>query len=505
MWEKFKEIFEGLDRAYGQYKSGDPKSNGKVGGESFIVKKPVNNILWKKHLEGEEPSLGIIPITDDSTCKWGCIDVDSYPLDHKEIIKKIKNLHLPLIVCRSKSGGAHLFLFTKEWITASLMRDKLMEWAGKLGYANCEIFPKQIEIRADRGDTGNFLNLPYHSGNDTTRYAFNVDGSAAVLDQFFSLYDENSIGKNDLLSFKIKKEVKESDFSDGPPCLETLVEQGIEEGGRDNVLYQYTVYAKKKWPKKWQDKISAFNHKYIKSPLGHQEVTKTVNQHEKTDYQYKCKDQPMCSVCVSSVCVTRQFGIGGEGESKVNDLTKLQSDGESIYFLNVDGRRVCLTTQDLTNETKFHDACVEQINIWPKPKGKKDWRLHVQDLLQHCQTEYVSKAMTREGRFEAHLEDFILEQGQADDLEEIMSNRAYHDEKENVIYFRLNALENFLRRRNFHNFSKTRMINVIKEKRKGGDTQKRIGKKQVYVWWIPTIDNDETPLKIKSMDKTRVF
>ena len=46
-------------------------------------------------------------------------------------------------------------------------RDKLIEWAGELGYANCEIFPKQIEIKADRGDTGNFLNLPYHGGDDS--------------------------------------------------------------------------------------------------------------------------------------------------------------------------------------------------------------------------------------------------------------------------------------------------------------------------------------------------
>ena len=56
----------------------------------------------------------------------------------------------------------------------------------------------------------------------------------------------------------------------------------------------------------------------------------------KNDYRYKCKDQPMCKVCVSDVCVTRVFGIEGEGVSKIGDLTKIQSDGESIYFLNVD-------------------------------------------------------------------------------------------------------------------------------------------------------------------------
>jgi len=206
MWKKFKNIFEGLDRAYGQYKSADSKTNGKLGGQAFIRKDLVHDSLWIKHLEGEEPALGIIPITDNSTCRWGCIDVDTYPLEHKDIIKNIEKLHLPLVVCRSKSGGAHLFLFTTDWISASLMRSTLMEWAGELGHADCEVFPKQIEIRADRGDTGNYLNLPYHGGDNTNRYAFNIDGSgAATLDQFFSLYDKKSIGKDDLSSFKIKK------------------------------------------------------------------------------------------------------------------------------------------------------------------------------------------------------------------------------------------------------------------------------------------------------------
>ena len=76
--EKFKQIFSGLDRAYGQYLSGDLK-NGKQGGNAYIKKDNVSATLWKNHLEGVEPSLGIIPIRDDSTCSWGCIDIDTYP------------------------------------------------------------------------------------------------------------------------------------------------------------------------------------------------------------------------------------------------------------------------------------------------------------------------------------------------------------------------------------------------------------------------------------------
>ena len=104
-------------------------------------------------------------------------------------------------MCRSKSGGAHVFLFAKEPIKAKLVRDKLIEWAGELGYANCEIFPKQIEIKADRGDTGNFLNLPYHGGDDSLRYSFNDDGTSLNLTNFFDLYDQYCISEEDLVNF----------------------------------------------------------------------------------------------------------------------------------------------------------------------------------------------------------------------------------------------------------------------------------------------------------------
>ena len=139
--EKFKKIFEGLDRAYGQYTPGDIK-NGKVGGNAVTKRGFISDALWEDHLAGKAPSLGSIPIRDDSTCSWGCIDVDTYPLDYKKVISNIRKNNLPLVPCRSKSGGAHLFLFTEEPIAAEDMRNKLMELAGGLGYGNCEIFPK---------------------------------------------------------------------------------------------------------------------------------------------------------------------------------------------------------------------------------------------------------------------------------------------------------------------------------------------------------------------------
>jgi hypothetical protein len=95
---------------------------------------------------GKEPSLGIIPIRDDSTCSWGCIDVDTYPLEHNKIVEKIRRLELPLIVCRSKSGGAHLFLFTEEPVTAEDLRNKLTQLAAVLGYGIVKYFLNKLKL-----------------------------------------------------------------------------------------------------------------------------------------------------------------------------------------------------------------------------------------------------------------------------------------------------------------------------------------------------------------------
>ena len=122
---RFKSIFEGLDIAYGTYKIEKARGDGKQAGKAMVVRQPPTDDLWKKHLEGVEPSLGIIPIRADNTCIWGVIDIDQYPIDHKGLVDKIRKLKLPLVVCRSKSGGAHCFLFTKQPVAAIDMQTYL--------------------------------------------------------------------------------------------------------------------------------------------------------------------------------------------------------------------------------------------------------------------------------------------------------------------------------------------------------------------------------------------
>jgi hypothetical protein len=240
---RFKAIFSGLDIAYGTYKIEGDKGNGKQAGKAVVVRKPPTDDLWQKHIEGVEPSLGIIPIRADNSCIWGCIDIDQYPLDHAGLIKKIRSLELPLVVCRSKSGGAHVFLFVKEPIPAAEMQRYLKASAALLGEAGREIFPKQAEILVERGDTGNFLNLPYFGGDDTMRYAFKDDGKAATMEEFYALYDQ--FVQDKALKFPEEPKAPDAPVKDGPPCLQAICAQGVPEGTRNNALFNIGLYLKR--------------------------------------------------------------------------------------------------------------------------------------------------------------------------------------------------------------------------------------------------------------------
>jgi len=96
MVEKFIEIFQGLDIAYGEYYlEGDKdQKTGKEKGRAVTKRAPLTQELFQRHLNGEI-NLGVIPIRQDNTCIWGCIDVDKYDLNVKNLCLQIYLIALP--------------------------------------------------------------------------------------------------------------------------------------------------------------------------------------------------------------------------------------------------------------------------------------------------------------------------------------------------------------------------------------------------------------------------
>ena len=500
---KFKAIFSGLEIAYGTYKIKSERGDGKQAGQATVVRKPPTDDLWEKHLEGVEPSLGIIPIRADNTCIWGCIDIDQYPLDHKGLVERISNLKLPLVVCRSKSGGAHVFLFTREPAPARDFQQYLKDSAALLGEAGREIFPKQAEILVDRGDTGNFLNLPYFGGDSGTRYAFNGDGTAATLEEFYNLYEANV--QSLPLNFPEPPKQAESPIKDGPPCLQALCAQGFPEGTRNNGLFNIGIYLKRSAPGSWEDKLVEYNIKHVAPPLPNNEVQVLVKQVGKKDYQYKCKDAPLNSFCNSGLCRSRKYGIGGNGPDapQIASLSKYASD-PPLWFLDVNGKRVELETESLFTQVAFQKACLEKLNVLPPTLRKQDWENMLNALLKEMvETEQIAEASedtSVTGRFMDLLEEFTTHMQQAMDRDELLMGRPWVDDSEAKTYFRMKDLEGHLKRNNFVGLTAPKMAQRIRDL--GGEPVPLFLKNRtVRCWRIPTFAKQDAPFETETKRK----
>ena len=461
--DKFKQIFSGLTIAYGQYQPGDRGENGtKQKGKAFIVRKPVTDELWTNHLGGEGPALGIIPITENNDCRWGCIDIDEYDLDHVSLIKSIRNLKLPVVLCRSKSGGAHVFLFTKENIPASLMQSKLKQMSVVLGYEGSEIFPKQTEILVERGDTGNFLNLPYHNQMKGLRYAINDTGAGCTLEEFYQLYDVYSRTKKEVEEIKIEKEKIEEAFPGGPPCLNKLAAIGFGEGSRNNALFNVAVYYKQSNPDTWEDKIVEANMEYMEPPLSNGEVQQLIKSVNRKGYdKYRCKDAPINSVCQAGLCRTKRFGVGyGEEEMPVlGSLTKYTSNPPQ-WFLDVGETRIELKSEQLYNPGMFALACLDQANkIVPVPKAQ-DWKQHfLKPMMSNLQEVEPLASLDPMNEITGLLQDWTTNRQSARTLDDIFNKLPFTEGE--FTYFRLEDFYSFCKKNNWE-MDKIKTGNLIK-------------------------------------------
>ena len=495
--QRFKDIFQGLDIAYGTYRIEKDKDNGKRVGKALVVRTPPTEAVWQAHLDGVEPALGIIPIRADNSCTWGTIDIDQYPIDHTALVQKVRRLKLPLVVCRSKSGGAHCFLFVKDPVPAADMQDFLKASAALLGEAGREIFPKQTEILVERGDTGNFLNLPYFAGEDTTRYAINDDGSAATLDQFFALYDTHV--QDAPLTAPDTNKAAVPTLKDAPLCLQTLCQQGFPEGSRNNGLFNLGIYLRKAYGERWEERILEYNQNFMQPPLSLSEVQTVIKQLKKKDYRYKCKDAPINSFCNASVCRTRKHGIGSEAPDapRMAALSKYNSE-PPLWFLDVDARRVELDTDQLFNQPQFQRVCMERLNLLPPTLRRQDWEQMLNQLLREMvEMEQIVDApddTSITGRFTDLLEEFTTHLQQALDKEEILLGRPWVNEEEAKVYFRIKDLEAHLKRNGFMGFTAPRMAQRLRDL--GGEpTSTSLKGRATRLWRIPIFTRQDSPFE----------
>jgi len=496
--KEFYELFAGSDLAHGTYEvKGGERSDGKKRGQAKVLREAPTIELWEEHLKGGM-GLGIIPIRSDNTCKWGAIDVDSYTVDHKELIIKLNQNKIPAVVGRSKSGGAHIWLFVKQSISAADMQRKMTDLAAALGYADSEIFPKQATILVDRGDTGNFLNMPYQSGDRTVRYAFDNKGESLSTVACVEYIRSCLLTPAQFTKLDVHFGTKGDVIEEGPPCLQHLCRQGFTEGSRNNALSNLGVYARLYDADQWESLVQKYNVEYLTPPLSHTEVGAVIKQLKKKDYFYKCEDQPIKPFCNKEICKTRKFGIGPTGISHdLNSLTKIDGD-PPIWILNVDDQRVELSTQGLISQIQFQKDCVAQINKFPITVNQRAWQTRIQTLLDNLTIVEVPPDATLAGEFEDLLSSFCTERAKGSEKEDILQGiSVWWGDR---VYFQVKDLRKHLSVNDFTHYTSNKVTLKLRDL-EAEKTFWRIKGKGVHVWSLPQVyfgieEDEEIPFDL---------
>ena len=483
--EEFATRYAGLRQAYGTFTAtNESREDGKEGGKNITISKELSEKdileLWNNHLSGEQ-SIGLVPIDENNACVWGAIDVDEYSLDLKGLSKKLSKHKLPLVVCRSKSGGAHIFLFIEEPVPASLLQRKLRQIAASIGYGQAEIFPKQTQLLLDRGDRGSTLNMPYFGGESSTRYAYGKQGEALTPEEFIERVKEITLTVEQIERLEASPLTENIDWLDqAPPCIQHLIVQGFPKGTRNSGLFNVGVFLRKKYPDEWEKRLEKVNLEYMQPPLGAQEVITVTKQLQRKDYFYRCNDQPIASHCNSPLCRTRKHGIGANGGTPLfSNLTKQDSD-PPIWFLDVEGGRLELETDDLLNQNRFQRKCMDSLNKIP-PKVKDNvWRQIIQQLLDSLTIVEVPKESSTEGHFLELLETFCTERP-AREKDELLLHKPWTENGRT--YFRLADLMEYLHRHNFKDYPRNKLTAKLKQM-EGSPHFFNIKGKGVNVWCI---------------------
>lgn len=481
---RFRNLFIGYDGAHGRFELLHESESGKMEGKAATFRNPPTDKEWNEHLEGSRIGMGVIPLCRDNTLRFAAIDIDDKKIDLVKLEESCAKL--PVVICRSKSGGAHVYLFLKEPAPARSIVPVLNRWAAHLGYGGCEVFPKQV-TRASERDVGNWINLPYFSGDKTERYAIK-DGKPITLLEFLDYAESKAT-----IFKQPEKEApaqldnsEEALFYEGPPCLQHLYGVGgFPDGTRNDGLYNVAVYLRKRFPDNWETALQEYNLKMCKPPLSISEITDVAKSVKKKAYTYRCQQSPIKAHCDRRCCLSRKHGVGETGGvSATVDITSITKyDGDPVYWVvEMGGNRMEISTDDLFNQGAFIKHCMNLINRCPPMMPPARWHQFLDVLIKSAPTIPAPEDASKIGQLYIMLDGYCFGRMQAKHPDELLQGKPWQDGER--VYFRSAALFEYLRIKRFNYVSEHWVWNRLKD---GGAVpeQKWVRGKNINVWSLP--------------------
>lgn len=403
--ERMLALFDGNKRSSGRY---DPKRE-----RAFTEAEPLTVADFEKHLAGTV-GCGSVPIQDDGTCSWGAIDIDNHgsdeDLDLAAVDRRIMDMGLPLIPCRSKSGGIHCYMFLEQPLPASRVKALLTGFALNVGHGGSEIFPKQGKLgttKEGKLQLGNWINLPYMDAAKTMRYAMR-EGRMLNLSEFLDLAEKRT-------GEALLRALSKAEHPDAPPCVQKMYSQGVAKGHRNEALYNVVIYLKKAYPDGTEAKAVEANQTIFSTPLPRAEFGRTVSSACRPDMHYRCGEEPARSLCDRDACLTRKYGITPEDSQRIADHESLPEFSGLVKYLSepvrwefkVDGVKVVnIQTPDLLDWRRIREICAERLTkVVPMIKNQ-EWERILSPLMKEARIIETPDDASKDGVIRDRLREF---------------------------------------------------------------------------------------------------
>lgn len=381
--QRFTLLFKGKTNTYvrNELPKEKPEAGQKIKTKITNNEGTVDKSLLMKHLNGDF-GVGICPVNAEGKCFFGVLDIDYYKSKIKRVLHFIKEYQLPLLPFRSKSGGLHVYLMVSKPVSAKSMREALNQIVYYFsldmlyGKAKVEIFPKQEKAEG----FGSSVTLPYFNAEHPYTYLLDLEGNPVPFREALD-YIQHHITSLEA----VKEALDKLPYNDAPPCIQRILiseEVGGEDTGRNNFLYSYAVYAKKKYGNGFEDYVKEINDNF-ECPLEDSVVEQTCTSVREHEYVYKCKDIPCNSFCDKSACRKREFGLGKDkGHFTGVDYGKLYryktAEPYYVWQLRLQGQEkwVDVIFKDegyLLDQKNFAKMCVRYLNQAPMQVSNNDW------------------------------------------------------------------------------------------------------------------------------------
>ena len=399
--KRFALLFKGKTNTYvrNELPKEKPEPGHKIKTKITNNEGTVDKDLLMKHLNGDF-GVGVCPVNAEGKCWFGVLDIDFYQSKIKRVLHFIKEYQLPLLPFRSKSGGLHVYLFLSKGVSAKTMRETLNQIVYYFsldmlyGKAKVEVFPKQDKAEG----YGSSVTLPYFNAEHPYTYLLDLDGNPVPFKEALD-YIQKHISSIDA----VKEALEHLPYNDAPPCIQRILiseDVGGEDTGRNNFLYSFAVYAKKKWGNGFEDYVKEVNDNF-EVPLEDSVVEQTCTSVREHEYVYKCKDIPCNSFCDRPACRKREFGLGKDkGHFTGIDYGQLYryktAEPYYVWKLRLQNQEtwVDVIFKDegyLLDQKNFAKMCVRYLNQAPMQVSNNDWYAVLNSILPNIQDVEVKQ------------------------------------------------------------------------------------------------------------------